>query len=400
MGQVLSHPISSQNLQRRGNRNFRVGAASMHGFRMSMEDAHVVAPSISERHPETALFGVFDGHAGDQAAQFLSDELLGRVAALSDPMDEEQITRCVLQLDADFCKNVRVREHGSTCTFCIVQPQKGRPGYYDVMAVNVGDSRSLLIHPDGSIQALTEDHKPDHPVEEARIRAAGGVVQMNRVDGQLAMSRAIGDWLYKSNPNLTPELQKVIAVPQITRAVAAPGDVLLICCDGIVEQMTSAEAGKSVRDSLKTQMEEKKTEDLAMACYDLNMLSLSKNSKDNHSAMVIAFDDGTAYQREDEFIAGPFTPYKDSQAFVEAYVADAKKYGVEGERLLELARKTEANMPALPVASPSPPRQMPIAALQQIMTSQPGGAREVLAMLGSMLASASVQEDLQPGENE
>jgi serine/threonine protein phosphatase PrpC len=313
-------------------------------------------------------------------------------------MDDEQITRCVLQIDADFCKNVRVREHGSTCTFCVTQPQKGRPGYYDVMAVNVGDSRSMLIHPDGSIQPLTEDHKPENPVEEARIRAAGGVVQMNRVDGQLAMSRAIGDWLYKSNPNLTPELQKVIAVPQITRAVAAPGDVLLICCDGIVEQMTSAEAGKCVRDTLKSQMEEKKVEDLAVACYDLNMTSLARNSKDNHSAMVIAFDDGTAYQREDEFIAGPFHPYKDSQAFVEAYIADAKKHGVEGERLFELARKAEATMPPIP-ASPAPPRQMPIAALQQIMTSQPGGAREVLAMLGSMLASASLQEDPQ-GENE
>jgi len=214
-----------------------------------------------------------------------------------------------------------------------------------VVAVNVGDSRSFLVHADGSIQSLTEDHKPDLPAEEARIRAAGGFVHVSRVDGQLAMSRAIGDWTYKSNPNLAADQQKVIAVPQITRNIAGPSDVLVICCDGLVEQMTSEEAGKRFRDYLMTQRAETKQEDLAQACYDLNLLSLAKNSKDNHSVMAIAFEDGTSYQRDDEFVAGPYHPYKDEQVFADAYMADAKKHGYEGERLFELARKTEANMP-------------------------------------------------------
>jgi len=44
-------------------------------------------------------------------------------------------------------------------------------------------------------------------------------------------------------------------------------------------------------------------------------------------------------------VAGPYHPYKDEQVFADAYMADAKKHGYEGERLFELARKTEANMP-------------------------------------------------------
>jgi len=48
-------------------------------------------------------------------------------------------------------------------------------------------------------------------------------VSMGRVDGQLAMSRAIGDWAYKQNPNLRLEEQKVVAMPDITRSLAKPG---------------------------------------------------------------------------------------------------------------------------------------------------------------------------------
>lgn len=320
-----------------------------------MEDTHIIIPSLSQRFPEVGLFGVFDGHSGDAAARFLERELPARVAALDDPTDEEQLSRCVQELDADFCKDVQLRTQGSTCTFCIVLPYKEKKGHFEVVAVNVGDSRSFLVRPDSSIQSLTEDHTPNLVAEEARIRAAGGFVLLCRVDGQLAMSRAIGDWNYKANPELGPTQQKVIAVPQITRNIAGPGDLLLICCDGLVEQMTTAEAGKFFRENLSNRAGESKQADLAQSCYDLNLQSLAKNSRDNHSVMAIAFEDGESYNREDEFVAGPFTPYADAPRFATAYLADAKKHGYEGEQLLQLARKTEASMLALapPAATPA-----------------------------------------------
>jgi serine/threonine protein phosphatase PrpC len=259
----------------------------------------------------------------------------------------------------------------------MVFPSKEKKGHFEIIAVNVGDSRSFLVHTDGSIQSLTEDHKPDLPQEEARIRAAGGFVHVSRVDGQLAMSRAIGDWSYKSNPNLAADQQKVIAVPQLIRGTAAPTDILVICCDGLVEQMSSEEAGKRFRENLTAQRVETKQEDLAQSCYDLNLLSLAKNSKDNHSVMAIAFEDGTSYQRDDEFVAGPYHPYKDEQVFVDAYLADAKKHGYEGERLFELARKTEANMPttALQTVNPNSPSPSVVMMLNNLMGG--GLAREM-----------------------
>lgn len=63
-------------------------------------------------------------------------------------------------------------------------------------------------------------------------------MENDRVDGQLALSRAIGDWNYKLNGKLKPLEQKVIAVPEISRALARKGDSLFICCDGLFEKLS------------------------------------------------------------------------------------------------------------------------------------------------------------------
>ena len=61
---------------------------------------------------------------------------------------------------------------------------------------NVGDSRCVLI--EGlSTYDLSDDHKPDREDERIRIDASGGFVQDGRVNGELSLSRAIGDVYYK-----------------------------------------------------------------------------------------------------------------------------------------------------------------------------------------------------------
>ena len=86
--------------------------------------------------------------------------------------------------------------------------------------------------------------------ESARIRAAGGFVEYGRVNGQftglrrtvslidwfvgnLALSRALGDFEFKSNTGLSPENQIVTADPEITVHVAGEEDeFMVIACDG------------------------------------------------------------------------------------------------------------------------------------------------------------------------
>lgn len=77
-----------------------------------------------------------------------------------------------------------------------------------VIVASCGDSRCIISgckqvddNADGSGPSLqyttvsmTEDHKPSLEDESIRISAAGGFVADDRVDGELAMSRAIGDY--------------------------------------------------------------------------------------------------------------------------------------------------------------------------------------------------------------
>jgi serine/threonine protein phosphatase PrpC len=47
------------------------------------------------------------------------------------------------------------------------------------------------------VSFATEDHKPTNAIEKERVEAAGGTVEYERVCGNLAVSRAVGDFCYK-----------------------------------------------------------------------------------------------------------------------------------------------------------------------------------------------------------
>jgi len=68
-------------------------------------------------------------------------------------------------------------------------------------------------------------------------------VEDGRVNGMLALSRALGDFEYKNNPSMKAKDQAVTACPDI-RVVArqANDDFVLIACDGLWDCMTSEEA--------------------------------------------------------------------------------------------------------------------------------------------------------------
>lgn len=69
--------------------------------------------------------------------------------------------------------------------------------------------------------------------EKARICAAGGFVDFGRVNGNLALSRAIGDFEFKKSAELSPEQQIVTAYPDvIAHPITNDDEFLVIACDG------------------------------------------------------------------------------------------------------------------------------------------------------------------------
>lgn len=70
--------------------------------------------------------------------------------------------------------------------------------------------------------------------EKARISAAGGFVDFGRVNGNLALSRAIGDFEFKKSAELSPEQQIVTAYPDVTvHDLTDDDEFLVIACDGM-----------------------------------------------------------------------------------------------------------------------------------------------------------------------
>jgi protein phosphatase 2C family protein 2/3 len=73
-----------------------------------------------------------------------------------------------------------------------------------------------------------------HAGEKARIMAAGGFVDFGRVNGNLALSRAIGDFEFKKGADLAPEQQIVTAFPDVvTHDISSDDEFLVIACDGM-----------------------------------------------------------------------------------------------------------------------------------------------------------------------
>lgn len=82
---------------------------------------------------------------------------------------------------------------------------------------NAGDSRAVLCRAGGIVEPLSFDHKPTQDREMIRIIAAGGFVnQFGRVNGNLNLSRSIGDLKYKQVPGIPPSGQMITAEPDIT----------------------------------------------------------------------------------------------------------------------------------------------------------------------------------------
>ena len=75
---------------------------------------------------------------------------------------------------------------GCTANVCLITPEF-------IYVANAGDSRAVYSTLKGETKQLSKDHKPEDKVEIDRITKAGGEVTGGRVNGNLNLSRAIGD---------------------------------------------------------------------------------------------------------------------------------------------------------------------------------------------------------------
>lgn len=108
-----------------------------------------------------------------------------------------------LECDTAMYNDEAIKEQmaGSTAITVLIKDKK-------LYCANAGDSRAIGSK-NGALIQLSHDHKPNNPAEMDRIYNAGGWVEFNRVNGNLALSRALGDFLFKRNQLISAEQQIV-----------------------------------------------------------------------------------------------------------------------------------------------------------------------------------------------
>lgn len=181
---------------------------------------------------------------------------------------------------------------------------------------NVGDARIILCR-SGKALRLSYDHKGSDENEGKRIANAGGLILNNRVNGVLAVTRALGDTYMKD---------LVTGHPYTTETVIQPesDEFIIIACDGLWDVCSDQEAVDLVRN----------IEDPVEASKLLVDHALNRFSTDNLSCMIVRLDKAALLesQNDKESSIGverpPTTAAKVSEA--EKIVSETKKKIADG----------------------------------------------------------------------
>ncbi|MCO5564786.1 hypothetical protein L7F22_018454 [Adiantum nelumboides] len=222
---------------------------------------------------------------------------------------KEAVLRSLADIDSALISSFKKKSHQSGTTAVVVL-------LFDrhILVANIGDSQAFICSPfiladaskmnvtfsvkaDGqckpliSTKELTIAHHPGRVDEKFRIEAAGGFVStwdgIARVNGQLAVSRALGDAAFKKFG--------VIAEPEFFgwQQLTAEASLLIITSDGIFETMRPQDVCNLLQDmnnSINSSFLDNKLTDLRFSYESLaNAVveaAYSSGSYDNLAAIV------------------------------------------------------------------------------------------------------------------
>jgi len=275
-----------------------VGWADDLGHREEMEDGYIFADNFLQRK-ECAYFAVYDGHGGRGCVDYVLEYLhLNLTNELGTPTEHlggqhDKVRGALSQ--AFSVTDQQVLQHGihtSGCTACSCLVLKDKStGKRTLYTAHVGDARAVIAR-GGRGERLTSmsDHKATDPEEEKRVLDAGGTVYNERVNGQLAISRAFGDHQLKA-PYLS---QSVVSnSPDITVLELTEDDFfVIVACDGLWDVMDDQTAVNHLLCVLPQIMPNIGVEiSLSAVCECLARVlveaALNLGSTDNVSCMVV-----------------------------------------------------------------------------------------------------------------
>ena len=238
-------------------------------YRQSMEDIGVTLPDFIP-DKKLSLFGIFDGHGGNDVVKYIKDRLpeiiKSNISKLNNNYDsiETILTSSFDKIDNEL-KFYDSEHTGSTATILLFQDNI-------IYCANVGDSGAYIIY-DNYLKKISIDHKCSDPKEEARILNSGGKITKNRVMGQLVLSRCLGDLYCKK--------YGVSNIPDISmNKLDSNVKYIVVASDGVWDVINENEL-------MNLSKNDKNADGL---CKDLVKLAIDKETKDNVSCIVVSFN--------------------------------------------------------------------------------------------------------------
>jgi adenylate cyclase len=262
-------PVASDQVSK-----FKFGWTELRGRRPDQQDTIAIVHNFlgfNDYH----FCGLYDGHGGTISAeivamcmhQIIAERYLARLSQKLEIHMEDLFTDSFRFVQMELTKHAV--NDGTAANIVFLTPQC-------IHVANAGDSRTILIREENEQLIpipLSKDHKPENSDERARIEAQGGfVTESKRVNGVLALSRALGDC----------DLQPPITCdPVLTTTQITPQDRWIVMgCDGLWDIVSN----EQVADLLKNAQTAK---DAAICLRDC---AFTLGSTDNISVIVIAVE--------------------------------------------------------------------------------------------------------------
>ena len=257
------------------------------GPRRSMEDATFISEPTTDG--QCAFYGVFDGHGGRAAADFVGARLIPNIRAAAGPRVsgdalQKSLRDAYFQTDREFREAASEDDAASGATALVVcvasDPEAGTS---ELVVANAGDCRVVLSRAGKAID-LSTDQRPNCSTETSRIESAGGFVEDGYVNGYLGVSRAFGNFHLEGLKGTETAPGPLTVAPEVERwRLTGEDEFLVIACDGLWDVFSSNNAVDFARRALRAH------NDPARTARELCAEAGRRDSADNVSVIVVCF---------------------------------------------------------------------------------------------------------------
>ncbi|XP_038649114.1 LOW QUALITY PROTEIN: protein phosphatase 1F [Scyliorhinus canicula] len=228
-------------------KQYLISSFAIRNTRRKMEDRHVALPEFNalfgmKDAKERAYFAVFDGHGGVDAAVYAGMHLHVNLAhqEMFSTQPEEALRRAFKQTDEMFLQGAKRKKlrSGTTGVAALIVDDSLHVAW-------LGDSQVMMVR-QGQVVTLMDPHKPENEKEKERIEDLGGCVVFLgcwRVNGTLAVSRAIGD--IDQKPYISGDADSA------SFQLDGTEDYIVLACDGFFDGVKPSQVVDIVLEHLQ-----------------------------------------------------------------------------------------------------------------------------------------------------